>query len=128
MASFSDDLTKFILGTGLRADQVLRKMALDGMLGLIKRSPVLTGRYRASHRMSVNAPDLSFEPPGEYEDPTPNVKLPDAKIGDTIYLTNNLPYAQPIEDGYSSKAPKGVYSQTFREMQRNLARAVRAFK
>ena len=31
------------------------------------------------------------------------------KIGETLFMTNPLPYAVPIEYGHSSQAPDGVY-------------------
>lgn len=34
------------------------------------------------------------------------------ELGDTFYLTNNMPYAQSVEDGWSSQAPQGMVKST----------------
>jgi len=34
-----------------------------------------------------------------------------------IYLTNNLPYAQRLEEGYSQQAPAGMVALTIQEFQ-----------
>ena len=37
--------------------------------------------------------------------------------GDVIYLTNNLPYAVPLEEGYSKQAPAGMVALTVQDFQ-----------
>jgi hypothetical protein len=37
------------------------------------------------------------------------------KAGDTIYLTNNLPYIRRLEEGYSQQAPAGMVALTVQE-------------
>ena len=63
-------------------------------------SPVLTGRYRSSHIMSVGQPSSATVGVGFV---TPPSGLP------TMSIANNLPYAERIENGWSSQSPTGVY-------------------
>lgn len=90
------------------------------MVGMAYGSPVLTGRYYTSHRISINGINRSTEDPNEEFDgtnPYPQLPLSNAqmalrgfKLGDVVYIANSLPYAQRIEDGWSKlKAPEGVY-------------------
>ena len=63
-------------------------------------SPILTGRYRSSHCMSVGSPSLSEYGTGFVSPPS---GLP------TMSIANNLPYAERLENGWSGQAPSGVY-------------------
>lgn len=63
-------------------------------------SPVKTGRYRSSHVMSVGQPSSATVGVGFV---TPPSGMP------TMSIANNLPYAERIENGWSSQSPTGVY-------------------
>lgn len=82
-------------------------------------SPVLTGRFYASHTISVGRIDKAVKPPNPEGDEEPYKGLPisnaaailtNFKLGNITYIANSLPYAQKLEDGYSMKAPEGVYA------------------
>lgn len=78
-------------------------------------SPVFTGRYHASHRASLNTPDTTVAPEGVYSNSAPLSQVtslrPSFKIGDSIIISNSLPYAGDIEFNKASpfKTPEGVY-------------------
>lgn len=141
--SFSADLTRFARKAGLRADLVLRKVALDGLRGLLYRSPVgnpalwknpaaappgyVGGRFRANWRVGVNATVLdtteSILPSGD--PPLEITKIGTARFGDTIHITQNLDYAYPIEhEQHSTQALDGVLMPTFTELKARLRAAV----
>ena len=63
-------------------------------------SPVLTGRYRSSHIMSVGQPSSATVGVGFV---TPPNGMP------TMSIANNMPYAEMLENGYSGQAPTGVF-------------------
>lgn len=63
-------------------------------------SPILTGRYRSSHCMSIGQPSASITGTGFVSPPS---GLP------TMSIANNLPYAERLENGWSSQSPTGVY-------------------
>lgn len=87
--------------------------------GLQYGSPVLTGRYYSSHQISLNSINQAVQPPNPKGEARPysGKSLSDArlvmqnfKLGDTVYISNSLPYARRIENGWSKlKAPRGVY-------------------
>jgi len=137
-SNFSANINSFVQKTKLRADLVLRKVALDGYHGLIDRSPVRTGRFRGNWRVGVEHPDLTTN-----EDKLPvgeNAAIVDTlgnvKFGDTILLTNNLDYAGVLEHGkpgakyadgrtaHSAQAPTGVLHNTFEDLKVKLEGAL----
>jgi hypothetical protein len=141
--TFALDVSRWIKKTKLAPDVVVRKLALDAYTGILKRSPVLTGRFRASHRLSIGKVDLSTEAPrasvssgGSGPRPATGTdvsaalsKLTRAQFGTTIHITNALPYARPLENGSSrqtNRQPNGIYGATFEELRNNLQRAIKA--
>ena len=116
------------------AYQMLTTSSLD--VGLAFGSPVLTGRYRASMRVSVGDVDTSFEPPpnaAEAKEVRQAVKgaalthelyalqgpayasrmLLGLEPFQTVYISDSVPYVRVIEFGGSKlKAPEGVFRVT----------------
>ena len=118
--TFHADIVKFVNKTNLRAETIIRKLALDMLAGCLARSPVDTGRFRGSWRLSLEGPDLSVEgartklatdvdigdAPTGAEMAAALTKLRPWKLGVTIYITNNLPYALRLEnESWSMQAP-----------------------
>lgn len=62
---------------------------------LVKHSPVLTGRYRQSHRLFADGVEV------DRPDPT--------KVAEEWVFLSDVPYARKIERGLSDQAPDGVY-------------------
>ena len=81
-------------------DQKYRAFWFTLWNGVNLLSPVLTGRYRAAHCMSIGQPSASITGTGFVSPPS---GLP------TMSIANNLPYAERIENGWSSQSPTGVY-------------------
>ena len=79
--------------------------------GAVNRSPVYTGSYRASWRIGVGSPDGSTTTGGNPVVPLPRPTFywpKEYKLGETVYVSNNQPYAFDIERGHSQQAPGGV--------------------
>jgi hypothetical protein len=97
-------------------------------VGIAYGSPVLTGRYYASHTIARSRIDKTIREPnpeGE-EHPYPGLPLTNAaaalvglKLGQTTYIANSLPYAQLLEQGHSKfKAPEGVFGVAAEQVAR----------
>lgn len=96
-------------------------------VGFAHGSPVWTGWFMSGHRISVNTPDRSSPPPHDEigalnwpDEPDSGVlkamsmseaaaKLIALKPFDVVYITNSTPHATKLEEGYSPKAPEGIY-------------------
>lgn len=106
--------------TGVVEEQLSRRVRVIAMAMLneiVLRSPVDTGRFRGNNIVSVGGPVYTT---------TENL---DKSGGETIqrglsamsglepytqvFIQNNLPYAGPLEDGHSKKAPAGIYAVSF---------------
>lgn len=78
----------------------------------VRLSPVDSGAFRASWRISLNVArdDVTAGRPGNairgasFRWPT------GFKLGDTFIISNNQPYAEELERGHSKQAPYGVLS------------------
>lgn len=100
-------------------DKHLRKVSAEMLQQVIVGSPVDTGAFRGNHRISVNSADNSYDVSvtdkgGSSTQQKGNQKILQAKLGDLVYVQNNLPYAVALENGHSEgQAPLGIYSIAF---------------
>ena len=132
MSDFNADLARFIKKTELKADVVVRKVALQLYSGITKKTPVDTGRARANWNMNIGSIDYSVDDPEQYGESTgkhkgnsaapasPRAKQLKLDKGDgekVIYITNNLPYIGELENGHSTQAPRGMVSLTLNEVR-----------
>jgi hypothetical protein len=129
--SFASDIERFVRRTGITMNEVLRKLAFDGYEALLRRSPVDQGRFRASWRVGVNHFDLTVEPEFEeksgveFGDPLRGDEhsyaldeLASVDAGDTIHLTNNLPYAVRLNsEGHSKQNTEGILEPALEEIR-----------
>jgi len=117
---FSSQLKAFATKAQKKETAVLRRSAIDTLGRVTLRSPVDTGRFRANWAVGINevgvsaaqaSPEEGF---GAAAQPGQQV-IGNAKATDAIVISNNLPYAQRLENGYSSQAPAGMVAITVAE-------------
>lgn len=126
MASFSASLQAFADATGERIEAVVRRVAFEAFSAVIYKSPVDSGRFRASWVFASGEPDTRTVP-GGVEKASADVQAARAlaaPVGKTMYLTNNLPYATRLEYGWSKQAPAGMVRLTAAEFQATVDRVV----
>lgn len=127
---FKRDFAKILARAGDKADQVVRKVTLDVGASIIKRSPVDTGRFIGNWNYSTvtintgtsSAPDKT----GASAIGKIQTGLTTWKAGETIYISNSLPYAQRLENGWSQQAPAGMVRLTVVEFQQYVRKAARS--
>lgn len=112
MSKFTLDVRAFCEKAKKNPETVMRQVSIKLFSAIIKGSPVDTGRFRINWQTSGATP-ASGNIAGV--DPTGNKAVNSATtfIGNTpawqeLTLTNNLPYAQRLEYGWSKQAPTGV--------------------
>lgn len=104
--SFSFDVTK-------TAEDQVKKITMDTVQSLVVSSPVDTGAYRASHIVSIGSGEYGVRGPETNAVQDAAIQAVKFKLGNLVYIQNNLPYAERLENGWSDQAPQGIYSTTF---------------
>lgn len=130
--SFALDLAKFAEKAGKRADVAVGEIVANIAAAVDARSPVDTGRFRANWNYGLGAPDLSVsmatDPTGAKTIGRIVAKIPTEAAGKVHFISNSLPYAQRLENGWSKQAPAGIVSRTVVEFQKFADEAVATAK
>ncbi len=109
-----------------------KDIVIDALGGVVMQSPVDEGSYRASHRVSINQPDMGFNEAEKDKGGGSTISKGTSALSrlvpfSVVYIQTNAPYATKIEygnftdkpetpkttGGYSRQAPQGVYGLTF---------------
>ena len=129
--SFEADLTRFVSKNKFRANRLIKKVAFAGVQGVMVGSPVDKGRFRASWRIKLNRESRQVAPKGtstgkKFKDPTGakelnatgiNRILLAKNLNRDIVISNALPYAVPLEKGYS-KQNSNMVKKTAKELKK----------
>lgn len=128
---FSDDIRRFTTKTTEAHNKITRVATLELFSGVIKATPVDTGRARGNWQTTVGSPakgrlereDKSgSEAIAEVEAKTPE------GAGQVTMLTNNLPYIDELEFGSSKQAPQGMVRTNLARAQKMVDAAIRKNK
>lgn len=107
MSDFRSDFGKVLKRAGDRAELVVRKSALNLLSQVVQASPVDTGRFKSNWQTGIGAinsgTDSTDESVGRFHS-----AIGGWTAGQTIWLTNSLPYAKRLEYGWSKQAPGGM--------------------
>ena len=109
---------------------VHKKVALDLLSGVVKKTPVDTGRARASWKVGVGSldPTVAAEgsgPPADAVIGAGESKIEAQKDPQRTWITNSLPYIGALENGHSNQAPQGMVAVTAAEVKSDLASLLR---
>lgn len=118
---FLGGLDRFERQIDKQADLIVRKVAFEGLTGVVMGSPVDKGRFRGNWQVSVNvAIDVEIDridPSGGTTISAGSNVIATADPSQIIWLSNALPYANRIEHGHSQQAPAGVVSVTVERLK-----------
>jgi hypothetical protein len=126
---FSTQVQAFVKAAEGRANEVVRKAALGILANVVTASPVDTGRFRGNWQVGLGErPSCTVE--AEDKDGSGTVtregaKLEGVKLGETVFISNNLPYARRLEFGWSEQAPKGMVRVTLAQVNDILEEAAK---
>ncbi len=111
MSKFTLDIQAFVAKAKKNPETVMRAVSLKLFSAIIKASPVDTGRFRMNWQTTGANPATGLI---AGVDPTGNKAVNSAATYITnspnwyeFTLTNNLPYAERLEYGWSKQAPVG---------------------
>ena len=120
MGSFTIALEKFAEKAEKNAETATRKITLDVFRGVIMKTPVASGRARGNWQANIGS-SASGEVDAEDKSGAVTVVKAAAECATwnpaagPIFLTNNLPYIERLENGYSKQAPAGMVAVTIAE-------------
>lgn len=125
--SFSFQLRKFNKEVKARIERNRRQILFEVFRGIVLDTPVLEGTLRSNWQLSSTNPKLSELDIRSQQEVISEIDqvLKGSRFGDTVWFTNNLPYAYPIEFyGWShTKAPQGMVRKNVMRVNR-IAQAV----
>lgn len=128
---FSDDIRRFVHKAAKAQDQIVRTATLELFSGVIRSTPVDTGRARGNWQTSVGAPASGevdrLDPTGAEAIAEVQQKTP-AGAGQVTYLSNNLPYIEALERGHSQQAPAGMVRINMDRVSKMVEAAIRQHK
>jgi len=102
-----------------KLNQLMRVVVLETDAELKARSPVDTGRFRASWAIGENQTGNYDGGPSQSTAPvTLNYTLGNEKIGNVYNIHNSLIYAEPLANGLSKQAPAGWVDLVAKQMTR----------
>lgn len=104
--------------------KVTKKIALQALGGVVRKSPVDTGRFRGNWNVSIGEPNWTTTFEVDKSGPATIARgeevitsIPPYRV---IWIANGLPYARRLETGWSKQAPLGVVAITAAEIQSTL--------
>ena len=115
-------LNTAVLETQEKIEDAVQVIAMDTLRGVVLKSPVDTGRFRGNWIVSINSPSMEQTPAtdasgsGTINKGMAAIEGYDVETTSRIYIQNNLPYGNRLENGWSKQAPKGMVSLTLNEM------------
>ena len=112
--------TNFALEVVKNADSHLKKIVGETLQQVITRSPVMDGEFRASHKVTLDSPQNSYEKGFDLSGGATLAKglkvASTAKIGGLVYIQSLSAYGTRLENGWSQQAPNGVYALSFQSV------------
>jgi hypothetical protein len=125
--SFTLYMQKVTEKAGANADNIVKKIAIDVLSSVVNKSPVDTGRFRGNWQTGIGQVDSNTESPNDKSGASAiskaSLELTGFKAGKTIYISNSLPYAQRLENGWSKQAPQGMVRLTVIAFRRIIKKA-----
>jgi len=128
VSTWSIPLDRLAAKAGEEIERVGRKATFMLFDAVQLRSPVDTGRFRGNWQVTKGTPAVGqvgrLDPGGALAN-AEALKALSLPLGGVVYMTNNLPYARRLENGYSDQAPAGMVRLSVFEFRRAVAEAIK---
>jgi hypothetical protein len=131
LASFNKALDAAMTALPEHANTIKIRTALDLMNRIVLKTPVDTGRARGNWQLTQRSPAEDMVPENSAKvsssETPPSAILKEAEqtasgsqLGDDIWISNNLPYIEALEEGHSQQAPHGMVALSLAEAEQGL--------
>lgn len=145
--TFESDMRKAEKKIHEAAEKAIRAAALDIFSEIVRRTPVgapeiwkseapegyIGGTLRNNWQASVGSPRL-FSAKEADKSGAASINSAKTAVGnyrlsnESIYFANNLPYAERVEDGWSTQRPNGMVKVTVKQFKPVIEKIARRFK
>lgn len=117
---FAFQIDKEWAAKGQDIDDLVHEVSMYAIQNIVNSSPVDTGRFRSNWIPSVNSPNLVVT--DQIKSAAQVISEADAVLSaqdklPIVYIQNNLPYANRLENGWSKQAPSGMVAVTMAKVQ-----------
>lgn len=146
--SFESDMRKAGMKITGAVDKTIQGAAIELFSEIVRRTPVgnptlwkgdapagyVGGRLRGNWQAEIDFPlknkvkDIDPRGAATTSKGTKKIKRFNAKRHEAIYFTNNLPYAERVEQGWSKQRPQGMVRSTVKVFQPLLNKIARINK
>ena len=131
-----DNLHKWAEKVETNVATLAKHIAFSAFEGVTQKSPVDTGRFKASWNIRQGKVDKSVKPEGKHKtsprgqasSKPANVFNKTSKPYDPWYISNNLDYGPALENGHSNQAPTGMVKLTVIELKAFVRQEVRKLR
>lgn len=108
--SFESEFDAAVKSINLTNEKVIRATAIQLFSAIVKSTPVDTGRLRGNWQTTLSSPasgtlDVTDPSGGSATSKIESVAGQFTLADESIWFTNNLPYAEIIEEGSQSRRP-----------------------
>ena len=126
---FDADMKKAAGIANIEVSKFVKKVSFDLFTKIVRKTPVDTGRARSGWNIAVNAIDTSVPPKSTDLTKGEATTAALSKLSGAIILTpysivwisNNLPYIEVLEEGSSKQAPQGMVAVSIEEVKTGIA-------
>lgn len=127
--TLSSDLAKIRKNSSAKAQKAAKASLFRVFSASESMSPVDTGVFKGGWFIAFGAPDNTVNDNASRDSIGPlRVKLGSFKMGEVVYFTNNMPYANLLEYGLSDQAPGGMVRLSARRWPDIVADEIRKAK
>lgn len=123
---FTLGLDRFVEDIDQNVEKVHRAVALEALKGVVRMTPVDTGRARANWQVSQDAPAAgeveATDKRGSATITSGGAVALAAPAYSETFIANNLPYIEELEGGSSTQAPAGMLNVTYVRLRNWLER------
>lgn len=122
---FQKIVASFCIRTTGAAEAIPKRFTLRLLSKILFATPTKTGRLKGNNQIGINfqpnsvleAFDTSKEGEGSPTYARESAKLKDFKIGDTIFITNNVDYGYMVEFGHPEpRTPRAMFTSSVNDM------------
>ena len=121
MSKFTLDIQAYVAKAKKNPEAVMRSVSLKLFSAIIKSSPVNTGRFRGNWQTTGATPATGLiagvDVTGAKAVNSAATYITNSPNWNEFTLTNNLPYAQRLEYGWSKQAPLGIVGRNVTRFQ-----------